>query len=497
MKSNYSPRISFVLYIWVLISFLLAGLVSWSQYGFKKHFPSRVSVVLPKETTLTIGEDGSSLLLKAGEQVSIMAFENRNIWVETSNHTRGLIHLEAVPNWQSISEREDMQYELQRENCINISYEQMCEQFLGRTFEENETNYWPALYCVHKGEKLYATYLLRMWKESECSLPIICYEDNKAVSVQAGSPAPFKGNKQWLRFTPWAQWLYTEPFFHWHWDRPMLESSRMFCDSWWWIFRVPVKLIVLVLALIVSLFWVTVIFGFFVFLMQCLIPFRYPFWHLSNSALTMLMVVVSAASCYFFMPFLLLYHGGFLTICIMLVVFCLLCALNLLIIEERCETCRCLGFIKVIRKEYTHTKTTESEEKVLDKQRSTYQVSIYQIYKVIKEKKYYDHYCTCQVCQAESIRKDQLGETKETKEPTGKFITEVHTHSSSRGSSSSPSDSSSDLDKERRKNPYDSYNQKEGFTCFSCKYFQAGGCTYYGDNQFIRADTTACYNWNR
>lgn len=140
MKSDYKPRISFSLLIWILVLFLLAGLVSWWQYGFKKHYPTPVSVILPQETKLIVGEDSEYVLLKPGEQVSILACENRHFWVETVDHSRGLIYMDNVPHWKSITEREDMKYELQRNNCINISYEQMKEQYLGRTFEENETN---------------------------------------------------------------------------------------------------------------------------------------------------------------------------------------------------------------------------------------------------------------------------------------------------------------------------------------------------------------------
>lgn len=500
MKSDYKPRISFSLLIWILVLFLLAGLVSWWQYGFKKHYPTPVSVILPQETKLIVGEDSEYVLLKPGEQVSILACENRHFWVETVDHSRGLIYMDNVPHWKSITEREDMKYELQRNNCINISYEQMKEQYLGRTFEENETNSWPALYYVHKGDKSYATYLLRVWNEGKCYLPTVCYMDNKAVDISIDSEAPFKGNIQWLKYTPWAQWLYSSLFFHWHWDRPMIENTQSMCDSWWWIFRIPFQLILLILGLVVSFFWVSVVFGVFVLLMMCLIPLRYPFWHLDNSSLTILMVLVTAASCYFFMPFLLIDHGGFLTIFIMVVVFCILSGFNALIIQERCEECRCFGYIDVVRKEYTHTETTESEEKVLDKEHSTMQVSLYQIYKVTKEQKYYDHYCVCKICQNESIRKDQLGESNETKEPTGKFVYERHSSSSSRSSASSSNNSSDNSggSSSSPDNPFTPFDQQPegGNTCLYCKYFYANSCKYYDAPQYVNPNSRACWNFS-
>lgn len=483
-NSDYSPRISYVTYVFVGIVVVLAGALSWYVYdGFGKHIPEPIQAVVGQNYAMEFGDSNFSRELQKGESIRILACEGgQRFWVETSDHIRGLLFIGAVENWQAIYEQPEMEdYGLKIDNYINIGKDQMIELYLGRSFEENETNYWPALYCYQKGDTVFATYQLRMWEGMQCYIPTICYVADRAVALTSFSKAPFEGNINWLKVTPWAEWLYTTPFFHVNWDRPMISYEKTFCDSWWWIFRIPAKLVLLIIALIVAVFWVSVIMAPFVLLLICLVPLRYPFWHLSNIQLGALLICATLISCYFFMPFLLLNHGGFMTVITMGLVAFIWGSIIASYIQSRCEECRCVGYIVELKRVYHHSDFVTREDKEYDSEQSNSNASVYKIYKVTTERKYYTQHCECQVCKNYIINKNVLGESIDVE----KELIRIHTvhHVRKTSATRSSEDNSSTSSSEKKLNY---------IRCERCAFYDpyGGSCKYH--DKFVQPNDDGC-----
>lgn len=409
MKTDYSPRIGFSMYIWVLVIVLITGFISWYQYGFKKHFPEPVVATVSQDVQLQMDNHFFTHEVKKGERVTILASEdNERFWVETSDHMRGFLNLEDVQEWKTITNREDIEkYQVVRKNYIILTEAQMQKKYLGHTFEENENIYWPARYRLNKENVTYATYQIRMWDGERFMMPTVRYENDTAVAVQRYSEVPVEGNENWLRAVPWIELLFSTSFFHFHWDRPMIQSQKSWIDNWWWIFKYPLKAIWFLISLFIYVCWIAMVFNQFVIPFLCLVPLRYPFWHLPNFVLGALMAIISAFGCYFFMPFLLLNHGGLMTIIIMFLAF--ICGLDIIIatLMNRCKKCRCFGFIKEISRELDHTEYKDTGRKgtsVMGDGKTPIE------YAILKKIEHYTIYCICGICGEVSVRKD----TKET-----------------------------------------------------------------------------------
>lgn len=487
-------------YIKVLLLVLLAAGMTWIQYEPKKEMPKPVAATVRVDDDLDLGKQFGKVQVKAGEKVTVYAFDGSKAWVETQNHMRGLLFFSSLNDGRKILEREDMQeHELERNNYIYISRQEVEEQYLGRTFANNEKNHWPALYCYSKGKTLYATYQLCMWDDAEASVPTIRYEDGVAVAIERLQELPFEGNENWLKATPWAQWLLTRPYFHVHWDKPMIQRPPIELKSWWWIFRVPVKLILLVIDLFLELLWITVICQPLLLLLILLVPLRFPLYFLSNGALDVLLITAAIAGCYFFLPFLVFNHSSFMTIVIIALILTL-CIVTILILEsERCEKCKRLNTIRVDRKEFTHTESTSYEDDEFDEELSLKSgFKTWKTYTVTNERDYEDHYCTCTKCGHQTIRKNQAGEKRTKKEMKG--LKYSHTPypevPKNRPSRSGSSASSSSPEPEVKRNGLNEVvDQHETRICGHCCYWDDGNCLRH-DRSTVPFEAYACAQWD-
>ena len=491
--SKKSSKLDYSLFFIYGILLVIAGLISWYMYGFKKHIPEPVSAVVSQEYDLNTG-GLNDIKLHVGDSVTLMGYDGYNFWTETKNGTRGIFFKGAIDNWQAISETENMEkYQLVLKNYCNIGIEDFKNEYLGHSFQENETNHWPALYCSTQGNILYATYHIRMWDGTNCWIPTVRYEDGIAKEVLHFSEAPFDVKREWLRITPWAGWMYKTPFLHFHWDRPMITKNRLAIDSWPWIFRAPIKLLLIGLVLIVALMWISILCSLFVIAIMWLVELRYPLMFLSNLHLGVLLSVAALAGCWFWLPFIVLNHGAFITVIILFVAFGFACYISLPLIELRCDVCRCYGSIDVYKKVYTHTETKESEEKILNSKLSNAECNVYDVYAVTTETPYYDHYCRCEVCGNESIQKDKAGKAKETKKHTGLSYSKrtPSNHTRSRGGSGGGGENSSNRDSDAMT----PYSPHKGYTCSQCTYFSAGHCSYFDTNS-VNYGTSACANFS-
>lgn len=484
---NYIPKIEWISLLLTAIIIVAALGLSWYQYGFSKHFPAQVESTIIREDSILFDLPFKNRITHIGDAITILAYDGKQyFWVEKEDGTRGLLFRGSVDNWQDIRDIEDIsKYLLTLENYSNIGKEQFCEEYLAHSFEENETNNWPALYKYTLGDTTYATYHIRMWDGTECKIPTVLYVENKAVAVTSYKDAPFEGNKKWLRCTPWAEWIYSSAFFHFHWDRPMIEKEKITLSTWPWIFRVPTKLFLLLLSIVILLLWVTVICSPLLIFLYILIKLRYPFWAFSNGQLTLLLIVASAFSIWFYMPFFILNHGTFVSIIIMGAIFGLLFGVSFAIIDNRCEKCRCVGFIDIIKKEYDHSEfsTDTIEEKDIEKSNST--LEIYNKYKITYEEKIYNHHRICSVCNTYTLEKDIPGEKEEIKREligTRRVrITQSHSTPSSTGNETN-----------RIENPF-THSTHSGLTCGYCTYYDGSGwCAARFAKNEITPDTPSC-----
>lgn len=444
---DYKPRIGLTTYIASIILLLIAGGVTWYQYGSTKCIPEPVTAYVTQDrdmlihSELKLNHPQISYHVKAGEKVTIKAYGDSHFWIETEDGTRGLLWFDQIENWKEISHSPNFEkHQYEDKNYVNIGKKQFLDKYMGRSFADNESNYWPALSRCTRGDTTFATYQMRMWEGTNAKIPTVCYVNDTAVALTSFADAPFVGNKNWLKATPWAEWIYTTPFFHVHWDDAMIERQQINLSSWPWIFRFLTNIVLFFVLMFIQWLWAWGAMGLPWMIVMWLVPLRYPFWHLSNAKLYMLLVGVALFSCYFYMPFILLNHGIITTIIIMIAVFFPMFGCSFAIIDQRCELCRCVGFIEVIEKEYDHTETTtekssergeklytetltettdikktdwegnESCEKKVDK--TVYVTYLYYDYRLTYETDYYTHHRMCDICAEYSAHHNVEGEKR-------------------------------------------------------------------------------------
>ncbi|MBR1426803.1 MAG: hypothetical protein IJ581_05060 [Paludibacteraceae bacterium] len=449
-KQNYPFRISIKWYIIIVLLLAAAGALTYYQYGSTSYLPEPVeayisSDYLKKPVELRTAVPYVHRILKDGEKVKALGCDgSRDMWVETENGERGIVGIFEIKDWKTITGRPDMdEHELYEDYFINIGKKQMEDQYLGRSFAANELNYWPALSCAISGDTLYATYQLRMWDGLNPLVPTVCYVNDSAVAIQSFKEAPFAGNKKWLRATPWAELLYTTPFFHIHWDKPMIPRPGIVLDNWWWIFRIPAKLILIVIAVILALYWRIIICNPLIVILLLIYPLHLLFRRWSNIAVTLLFVVLIICSAYFYMPLFLIEHGSFMTVTILLSMIVVGSGIARYTVRQRCEQCLNVGFINLDKKTLNHveyekynvdergeevrrdTEITKDIEQLLDKNdqvvaerevgssKRVYITYRYYEYEITKEKKYYDHHCSCRICDNYVFRENEEVEEKD------------------------------------------------------------------------------------
>ena len=488
-------------YIKVLLLLLLAAGMTWIQYEPKKETPKPVSAIVSKDDELQLGQAFNPVKVKKGDKITVYAFDGSKAWVETQDHMRGLLYFGSIENGRAILEREDMQaHELSRENYIYISKQEVLDQYIGHTFAENERHHWPALYCYSKGETLYATYQLCMWDDAEASVPTIRYENGVAVAFYNEEELPFAGNQKWLKATPWAQWILTRPYFHVFWDKPMIQRPPIELKSWWLIFRVPAKLILLVIFLFLELVWLTVICQPLLILIVLLIPLRFPLYFVSNAALDALFILAAIAGCYFFLPFLVFNHSTFMTIIIIALILGISISTGLMMESLRCEQCKRYNTYRIDRKELVRTEKSTREEEEFDEESSLKAgVKMWKTYTITTEQDYENHYCTCIKCGHQKVFLDQTAEKRTDKKMTGLKYShtpypEVPIDRPSRSSSSSSS-SSSPEPKEKRNGLGEKVEQQESRICGHCCYWKDGNCTRH-DRMSVDFNAYACEQWS-
>ena len=101
----------------------------------------------------------------------------------------------------------------------------------------------------------------------------------------------------------------------------MITKNRLAIDSWPWIFRAPIKLLLIGLVLIVALMWISILCSLFVIAIMWLVELRYPLMFVSNLHLGVLLSVAALSGCWFWLPFIVLNHGAFITVIILFVAF--------------------------------------------------------------------------------------------------------------------------------------------------------------------------------
>ena len=448
-KEKYPFRISIGWYVRILLYVLAAAGVTWYQYGNTSYIPEPVNTFVASDSNeesnkLATHVPFAQRVLKNGEPITVLAYEHNAFWVETKDGDRGLLYFAAVGDWKSICERKDIdKHRLDQQYFINIGKKEMEQQYLGRSFAENELNYWPALSCYHHGDTLYATYQMRVWNGTEARVPTVCYVNDTAVAIRSFHDAPFEGNKKWLKATPWAGWMYTTPFFHVHWDKPMITRPKVRLENWWWIFRIPVKIILMIFFVIIELYWRIIICNPIMILLLLVLPLHIFFRKWSNNSIVLLSLFLILISTYFYMPMFLIEHGGFMTIVIMIMVILVGAGMASLLIRERCEQCLNVGFIEVYKKTLNHTEyekhkrsekgeevrrdseitkdieqLVDQNERVLAEREVAEHKTVwityrYYEYEITTEKKYYDNHCACKICNNYTLRENEEVEEKE------------------------------------------------------------------------------------
>lgn len=448
-KKKYPFGVGIAWSLKLLSILLFAAFVTWYHYGSTKNIPLPIETRVAEDSEqikneFKLGVPQAQRTLKPGEKITVLACVGTSMWVETEDGDRGIFHQGYIENWDAIRQFKDMShYQIELENFVNIGKKQMENEYLGKSFEENETNHWPALYKCTIGDTVFATYQLRMWDGKTPRIPTVCYVNDKAVSIQSYTNAPFEGNINWLKAMPWATWLYTTPFFHVYWDEPMIPRRKIELKNWWWIFRVPVKIILVIIALIILLYWRTVVCNPLIILLLLLYPFRILFRKWSNRGVFIFGYLLILFSTIFYIPLFLLDHGSFMPICIVILIVLIGITQFYFIARQRCEQCLNVGFIQVFDKSLNHidyvtekreergeevgrsTHLTKEIEKTLDaydnviderevgRSKSVYITYRYNEYEVTIEKKHYDHHCECLICHNYILRENEEVEENE------------------------------------------------------------------------------------
>ena len=449
-KKNYPFRISFTWYLMIVLVVAAAVALTYYQYGSTTYLPEPVEAYvttdyLKKDVELRTGVPHIHKILTDGEKVKVLGSNgSKDMWVETEKGERGIVDIGSIKDWKTITSRPDIdKHKLYEDYFINIGLKQMEDQYLGHSFEANELNYWPALSCINSGDTLYATYQLRMWDGLNPHIPTICYVNDSAVSILSFRDAPFAGNKKWLRATPWAEWLYTTPFFHIHWDKPMIPRPKIELKNWWWIFRVPAKIILLIIAVIIQLYWRIVTCNPVIIILLLLYPLHILFRNWSNHAVMFFFFVLILLSAYFYMPLFMIDHGSFMTVAILLTMIAVGGGMAIQAVRQRCEECLNVGFIELHKKTLNHTEyekikvdergeevrrdthITKDIEQLLDKDdqvieqrevgssKRVYITYRYYEYEITTEKNFYDHHCYCSICDNYIFRENEEVEEKD------------------------------------------------------------------------------------
>lgn len=448
-KKKYPFGVGIIWSLKFVLIIAFAAFVTWYHYGTTKNIPLPIETRVienyeQKGSEFKVGVPQSQRMLRPGEKITVLARVGSEMWVEAENGDRGLFPQGYVENWDAIRLFKDMDhYQVELNNFVNIGKKQMEKEYLGRSFQDNETNYWPALSKCTIGDTLFATYQLRMWDGKTPLIPTVCYVNDVAVAITSYAEAPFEGNINWLKAMPWASWLYTTPFFKVHWDKPLIPRRKIELKNWWWIFRVPVKIVLLILALIILLYWRTVVCNPLALLILMVYPFRIFFRKWSNSQVFLFGYIVILLNTLFYIPLFLLDHGSFVTICIVILIVLVGITQFYLMARQRCEQCLNVGFIKVFHKSLNHTdyeterreergeevgrtthltkeieKTLDANDNVVDEQeirrsKRVYITYRYDEYEVTIEKKHYDHHCECLICHNYTVRENEEVEEKE------------------------------------------------------------------------------------
>lgn len=457
---KYPLKINWFFHVRLLAYVLIAGGITWFMYGTPKSMPEPYCTEVFKSSQeyydksgsegryydLNMGIPNAIRMVNKGEKVTVLAFpqSGSDVWVEMENGDRGMLFYGMLTGHQQIvNDKKFVKRRVHLDNYINIGKQQMYDKYLGRSFADNESNYWPALYCCNRGDTLYATYQMRMWVGTNPVIPTVKYVNDTAVSILSYSSAPYEGNTEWLAATPWAAWMYAQPYFHWPWDRPIIPRMENIIHRGWLIFTVPANFILFIIGLIIDVFWYAIVCGMLAIVLLLLYPFHLIFRKWSNGGVGLFLCLVILLTTYFYMPMFMIGHGSFMTVCAMIII--ALCSIVLFVprVRHRCEHCLNVGFIVLDAKTHSHTEyekelrtqqgeevrrdthITKDIEKLLDEndnvidervtstRRKVYITYRYYEYEVTIEKKYFDHHCSCTVCNSYIFRKDEEVQSKE------------------------------------------------------------------------------------